>query len=66
VKRTPTFEKLRQRRNAAPVPVSPDPSRSAHHGKWLVMPDMDEGPDSAYREVIERIARGGRIRGHAL
>ncbi len=34
--------------------------------RWLVMPEVDEGDDGAYRELIARIARGQRIRGHAL
>ena len=66
MKPIPILEKRRQQRDTTVVPVKPAPSRPASHGKWFVMPDVDEGPDAAYREVIERIARGDRIRGHAL
>ena len=66
MKRAPIFEKRRQQHHATVHAVNPAPSRPTSHGKWFVMPDVEEGPDAAYREVIERIARGDRIRGHAL
>lgn len=66
MKRTPSFEKRQQRRHAARISIRPTRSRSVHNNQWLVTPDVDEGPDAAIREVIERIARGDRIRGHAL
>jgi len=66
VKRTPTFEQ----REKGLLPFSFRSSSSfadrSDKDKWLVVPDMDDRSDEAYQEVIERIARGGRIRGHAL
>jgi hypothetical protein len=66
VKRTPIFTRRRQQRDAAVAPVNEAPSRPARHGPWRVVPDVEEGPDTAFREVMRRIARGDRIRGHAL
>jgi hypothetical protein len=53
-------------RNARPHPSRSTPLPPAHNHKPLYLPDVDEGPDAAYREAIELIARGGRIRGRAL
>jgi hypothetical protein len=66
MKRASVLEKPRHRRNTALIPVRSTSSRRGHQAKWLVMPDVDEGPDAAFREVIQRIVRGDRIRGHAL
>jgi hypothetical protein len=66
MKRVPTCEQRRQRRNAAFIAARSTPSQSAHSRNWLALLDVDGGPDAAYREMIERIARGDRIRGHAL
>jgi len=66
VKRASTFAERRQQGNAAALPVRATPPRPVLDRKLLAMPDLDEGPDAAFREVIERITRGDRIRGHAL
>jgi hypothetical protein len=66
MRRAPTLEKSRQRRSPAPVHVRRNPFRPAARCNWLELPDVDEGPDAAVRELIERIARGDLIRGHAL
>jgi hypothetical protein len=66
MKHAPTAEKRPQRRYAARRSVRPPFPHPVRHRNWLVTPDVDEGPDGAFREVIERIARGAPIRGHAL
>jgi len=60
------FAERRQQRNADAIPVRATPPQPVLNRKWLAMPDLDEGPDAAFREVIERIARDARIRGHSL
>lgn len=40
--------------------------RTKARGSWLATPDFDEAGDADVRELIERVARGDMIRGHAL
>jgi len=66
VKRTPNLEKRPPRQPAPRHSVRPLFPPSSHTSSWQRAPELDEGPDAAFREVSERIARGDLIRGHAF
>jgi hypothetical protein len=42
------------------------PSTASQRKLWTLVETLDEGPDAAFRDILARIARGGRIRGHAF
>jgi hypothetical protein len=66
MKPLPTTTKPQPRRHppahSARRPFSPFGSRE----KWLLLSEVEEGPNAVLRELSERIARGQMIRGRAL
>ena len=56
VKRTQTLEKRRPQHKAALSPVTATPRRPVLNGRWIVRPEIDEGPDAGLWEQFERIA----------
>jgi hypothetical protein len=64
----PTLNSPRNRhpRTAAPFSKTRTPGRYTQKDRWFLMTETDGGEDAAYRRLMERIARGERIRAHAF
>jgi hypothetical protein len=61
-----TPAKCRPRRND-PIPSARRAwPRIVSREKWLLLAELEDGPDEAVRDLTERLARGQMIRGRAL
>jgi hypothetical protein len=57
----------RPRHPSGSEPDHPPHARPLHRrGKGAEWRDLDEDRDTAWQDLLARIARGGRIRGHLL
>jgi hypothetical protein len=66
MKRAPMLEKRKLSRSR-PFKDRRAPSQGRPHSdEWLLIQEMEEGPDEGFREATERIARGELITGRAL
>lgn len=66
MKRSPTLMQRRAQRHMPLGRTTLASPRAADEETRFLLPEVDEGPEAPYRELIERIVRGERIRGHAL
>lgn len=66
MKRAPRLEKDTRRRFTPFKDVRTHTTRRPPRNEWLLLQEMDDGPDESFREAVERIERGEVIAGRAL